>query len=162
MQLYLLFSYVMDGFAYAGEALGGRFWGARQLRSYRSVVRHLFLWGAAMTALFTFIYIIGGMPFLRLLTDHPHVVAASEGYVWWAYLIPVAGVAAFIWDGIFIGTTHSRGMLLSAALAAFVFFAGTFFLTGEMGNHGLWLSMIAYLALRGLVQTFLYFRFVPL
>ena len=162
LQLYLLFSYVMDGFAYAGEALGGRYWGARDVPSFRDVVRKLFLWGVAMTLLFTTVYVVGGMPFLHLLTDTPSVVEASRGYVWWAYLIPVAGVAAFIWDGIFIGTTHSRGMLLSAALAAFVFFAGTFFLTGEMGNHGLWLSMIAYLALRGLVQTFLYFRFVPL
>ncbi len=155
MQLYLLFSYVMDGFAYAGEALGGRFWGARQLRSYRSVVRHLFLWGAAMTALFTFIYIIGGMPFLRLLTDHPHVVAASEGYVWWAYLIPVAGAAAFIWDGIFIGTTHTRGMLLSAAIAAVVFFAVAYKMMPLYGNQALWFAMILFLAVRGIIQTFI-------
>jgi MATE family multidrug resistance protein len=155
MQLYLLFSYVMDGFAYAGEALGGRFWGARQVRSYRSVVRHLFLWGAAMTALFTFIYIIGGMPFLRLLTDHPHVVAASEGYVWWAYLIPVAGAAAFIWDGIFIGTTHTRGMLLSAAIAAAVFFATAHYLMPWYGNQALWFAMILFLAVRGIIQTFI-------
>ena len=155
MQLYLLFSYVMDGFAYAGEALGGRFWGARQLRSYRSVVRHLFLWGAAMTALFTFIYIIGGMPFLRLLTDHPHVVAASEGYVWWAYLIPVAGSAAFIWDGIFIGTTHTRGMLLSAAIAAVIFFAVAYKMMPLYGNQALWFAMILFLAVRGIIQTFI-------
>ena len=67
-----------------------------------------------MTALFTAVYVLGGESFLRLLTDEPSVVEASRDFVWWAYLIPVAGVSAFVWDGVFIGITASRGMLLSA------------------------------------------------
>ena len=106
-----------------------------------------------MTVVFTSIYVIGGMPFLRLLTDEPSVVEASKAYVWWAYLVPAAGVAAFIWDGIFIGTTQTRGMLLSSAIAAMVFFATATITIKIMGNHGLWLSMILYLVTRGLVQT---------
>lgn len=153
MQLYLLFSYVMDGFAYAGEALGGRYWGARDWVAYKDVVRRLFGWGAMMTTLFTCIYIIGGMPFLRLLTDEVQVVEASQAYVWWAYLVPVAGVAAFIWDGLFIGTTQTRGMLVSSAIAALVFFVTATITIGIMGNHGLWLAMILYLLIRGLIQT---------
>ena len=155
MQLYLLFSYIMDGFAYAGEALGGKYWGAKDMVAYRDVVRRLFGWGAAMTILFTAIYVIGGTPFLRLLTDEPQVVEASKTYVWWAYLIPVAGVAAFIWDGLFIGTTKTRGMLLSSAIAALVFFATITITINIMGNHGLWLSMILYLLTRGIIQTFI-------
>lgn len=158
MQLYLFFSYFMDGFAFAGEALGGRYWGARNMEAYHAVVRHLFVWGAAMVVLFTTIYVIGGMPFLRLLTDEPHVVEASREYVWWAYFIPLAGVAAFVWDGIFIGITATRGMLLSACIAAGVFFVGVTSLMGWMGNHGLWLSMLLFLAVRGIVQTILYQR----
>ena len=153
MQLYLLFSYILDGFAYAGEALGGRYWGARDRYAYNDVVRRLFGWGALMTVVFTCIYVIGGMPFLRLLTDEPSVVEASKAYVWWAYLVPAVGVAAFVWDGIFIGTTQTRGMLLSSAIAALVFFVTATITIKTMGNHGLWLSMILYLATRGLVQT---------
>ena len=153
MQLYLLFSYILDGFAYAGEALGGKYWGAKDWVAYKDVVRRLFGWGALMTALFTCMYIIGGMPFLRLLTDEPQVVEASQAYVWWAYLIPVAGVAAFIWDGLFIGTTQTRGMLISSAIAAILFFVTATITMNRMGNHGLWLSMILYLLTRGIVQT---------
>ena len=153
MQLYLLFSYILDGFAYAGEALGGRYWGAKDRYAYNDVVRRLFGWGALMTVVFTCIYVIGGMPFLRLLTDEPSVVEASKAYVWWAYLVPAAGVAAFVWDGIFIGTTQTRGMLLSSAIAALVFFVTATITIKTMGNHGLWLSMILYLATRGLIQT---------
>ena len=158
MQLYLLFSYIMDGFAFAGEALGGRYWGAADKVMLRSVVRRMFGWGAAMTLLFTAVYVLGGMPFLRLLTDEPSVVEASRSYVWWAYLIPVAGVAAFVWDGIFIGTTLTRGMLLSSAVAAVVFFLGVWLLMPLMGNHGLWLSMLLYLAVRGITQTLIFYK----
>jgi len=153
MQLYLLFSYILDGFAYAGEALGGKYWGAKDWVAYKDVVRRLFGWGALMAALFTCIYIIGGMPFLRLLTDEPQVVEASQAYVWWAYLVPAAGVAAFIWDGLFIGTTQTRGMLISSAVAAILFFVTATITMNRMGNHGLWLSMILYLLTRGIVQT---------
>ena len=158
MQLYLFFSYFMDGFAYAGEALGGRYWGARNREAFQSVVKRLFAWGAIMVILFTAIYVIGGMPFLQLLTDEPHVVESSQTYVWWAYFIPLAGVAAFIWDGIFIGITATRAMLLSSCIAALVFFLGVTLLISFMGNHGLWLSMVAYLATRSIVQTFLFQR----
>ena len=153
MQLYLLFSYILDGFAYAGEALGGKYWGAKDWVAYKDVVRRLFGWGALMAALFTCIYIIGGMPFLRLLTDEVQVVEASQAYVWWAYLVPVAGVAAFIWDGLFIGTTQTRGMLVTSAIASLLFFAITTVLMPHFGNHGLWLAMILYLIARGIVQT---------
>ena len=156
MQLYLLFSYIMDGFAYAGEALGGRYWGAQDMVAYRSVVRRLFGWGAGMVVLFTAVYVAGGMPFLRLLTDEPGVVEAARSYVAWAYVIPAAGVAAFIWDGIFIGTTLTRGMLLSSVVSAVVFFAGVVLLVPKAENHGLWLSMVLYLVTRGVVQTIIY------
>ena len=156
MQLYLLFSYVLDGFAFAGEALGGRYWGARNWEAYLQVVNRLFSWGALMTVFFTLTYVLGGMPFLRLLTDEPDVVETSRQYVWWAYLIPVSGVAAFIWDGIFIGTTQTRGMLLSSVIAAVIFFLCAMLLTGLWGNHGLWLAMVTYLAIRGLVQTMIH------
>jgi MATE family multidrug resistance protein len=158
LQLYLLFSYFMDGFAYAGEALGGRYWGAHKLPAYHGLVRRLFGWGIMMTTLFTLVYVVGGMPFLRLLTDEPGVVEASSDFVWWAWLVPAAGVAAFVWDGIFIGTTRTSGMLQSSLVAAVVFFLVVWLLMPVMGNHGLWLAMILYLAVRGVVQTWLHAR----
>ena len=158
MQLYLFFSYFMDGFAYAGEALGGRYWGAHNIKAFQEIVSHLFVWGGAMVVFFTAVYVFGGMPFLRVLTDEPNVVEASREYVWWAYLIPIVGVAPFIWDGIFIGITATRDMLVSSCIAAIVFFLGVTGLMGQMGNHGLWLSMVVYIAMRGVVQTILYHR----
>jgi MATE family multidrug resistance protein len=106
--------------------------------------------------LFTFVYVAGGMSLLQLLTDEPGVVSAARQYVHWACLVPVAGVAAFVWDGIFIGTTQTRGMLLASVLATIVFFLLVALLMPLWGNHGLWLAMLAYLLVRSMVQSVLY------
>ena len=156
MQFYLLFSYVMDGFAYAGEALSGKYYGARNNAALRSTVGHLFLWGLLMAAGFTLVYGLGGDTFLSLLTDEPSVVAASHTYYYWALAIPLAGMAAFVWDGVFIGCTMTRGMLVSMFLAAVTFFTLYYVLRGSLANHGLWAAFIAYMAVRGLAQTFIF------
>ena len=156
MQFYLLFSYVMDGFAYAGEALSGKYYGARNNTALRSTVGHLFLWGLLMAVGFTLVYGLGGDAFLSLLTDEPSVVAASHTYYYWALAIPLAGMAAFVWDGVFIGCTMTRGMLVSMFLAAVTFFTLYYAFRGSLANHGLWAAFIAYMAVRGLAQTFIF------
>lgn len=153
MQFFMIYSYMTDGFAFAGEALSGRFLGAGDQRGLSQVVRRLFWWGTLVALLFTVAYILGGTPLLRLLTSDATVVDAAREYLPWAILIPAAGMAAFVWDGIFIGTTRSRGMLVSCFWAAVTFFAVWFALSPLWGNHALWLALLVYLAMRGLVQT---------
>lgn len=156
MQLYLLVSYIMDGFANAGEALSGKFYGAGDNDALRTTVRRIFFWGMITAVAFTVTYIAGGKHFLRLLTDEPSVVEASTNYVWWAYLVPFCSVAAFMWDGIFIGLTASRQMLLSMFVAAATFFIVYFIAAKPLGNHGLWFAFMCYMFIRGVIQTFLY------
>jgi MATE family multidrug resistance protein len=84
------------------------------------------------------------------------VLEASRGYLWWSWLIPAAGCVAFIWDGVFIGLTATRGMLASSFVSAFVFFAVYLLTQVPLGNHGLWLAMVVYLAMRGILQTIWY------
>lgn len=158
MQLFLLFSYIMDGFANAGEALGGRHYGARNMAAFRDTVRRLFAWGAVMAVAFTAVYAAAGTPFLRLLTDDETVIGAAAAYFPWALVIPLCSMAAFVWDGIFIGITATRGMLVSLAVSAAVFFATFTGFFPSLGNHALWLAMTLYLASRGAVQTLIYRR----
>ena len=162
LQLYLFFSYFMDGFAYAGEALCGRYYGARNGMAFRKTLRRLFVWMLIVTATYTVVYVAGGMQIVGLLTDEPQVVACAREYIGWAWLIPIAGCVAFIWDGVFVGITATRGMLLSSFLAAATFFALYSATMGIMGNHGLWLAQIAYLSMRGVVQSVWYKRKVCL
>jgi len=158
MQLYLLFSYFMDGFAYAGEAICGHYYGAGNNAAVRATVRRLFLWGAVVVAVFTAVYALGGEGFLHLLTDDNTVIAASGEYFPWALAVPLAGVAAFVWDGVFIGLTATRGMLVSSIIAAVAFFSTYFLLQPSLGNHALWLAQIVYLSMRGIIQSVIFSR----
>ena len=153
MQLFTLYSYIMDGFAYAGEALTGHYVGAHNQADLRRMIRTLFAWGVGLALAFTLLYGIGGSSFLGLLTNEQEVLNASSDYFYWVLAIPLAGMAAFLWDGIYIGATASRQMLYSMLVASVSFFILQRIFQQQMGNHALWMAFIAYLFLRGLVQT---------
>lgn len=158
MQFFMLFSYVMDGFAYAGEALGGRCYGARDVAGFDRLTRRLFLWGGGLAMLFTVAYWSGGEYLLAVLTDDRAVRTAAQTFLPYVMAIPLAGFAAFLYDGLFIGTTSTRGMLLAVGGAAAAFFLAERGLTAILGNHALWLAFLLYLLLRGVIQGLCYNR----
>lgn len=158
MQLFILFSYIMDGFAYAGEALVGEAVGARNDVGRRGVVGSLFGLGTMMALLFTAAYALFGDEILALLSDDSSVAAAAKDYRWWAVAVPIASFAAFVWDGVFIGQTMTRGMLASMVSATAMFFIVLELTYPSLANHGLWLAFILYLSMRGVAQTLIYRR----
>lgn len=124
MQLLMLFSYFTDGFAYAGEALTGRFVGARDATMMRLTVRKVFVWSMSIAVAFIGIYWACGVPLLRLLTSDVTVVESCRQFLPWLILMPPLGCAAFTWDGIYLGATASRPIrnsMLGAALCFFLF-----------------------------------------
>lgn len=162
LQFFTLFSYIMDGFAYAGESLVGRYIGAREPRNLRLAVRLLLAWGLALTALFTLLYSFFSTPFLHIFTSDEALISASADYMGWVLAIPVCGFAAFLFDGIFIGATASRTMR-NAMFAATAVFFGLYFgfkamanLQGALDSHTwnniLWTAFMVYLLMRGLLQ----------
>ena len=153
MQLFTLFSYIMDGFAYAGEALSGRYVGACNLVQLKRAVKALFGWGIGLSLVFTLLYGIGGENFLGLLTNDTIVIETAGHYFYWVLAIPLAGFAAFLWDGILIGATATRFMLWAMLVASGSFFVIYYCFSGATNNHMLWLAFLVYLALRGVMQT---------
>ncbi|WP_294311770.1 MATE family efflux transporter [Prevotella sp. F0091] len=152
MTLFTLFSYMMDGFAYAGEALSGKYYGAGDKIGLHITVHRLFGFGFVMVLMFTTVYVFGGVDFLRLLTSDTAVVAAAQPYLLWAYLIPLAGMAAFVLDGVFIGLTETKGMLFSTAMAMVTFFAVYSLFCGDYGNNALWIAFLSFLGMRGIAS----------
>ena len=153
MQLFTLFSYIMDGFAYAGEALSGRYVGACNLVQLKRAVKALFGWGVGLSLVFTLLYGIGGENFLGLLTNDTVVIETAGHYFYWVLAIPLAGFAAFLWDGILIGATATRFMLWAMLVASGSFFVIYYCFSGATNNHMLWLAFLVYLSLRGIMQT---------
>lgn len=140
------------------RGIGGKTDRSRRCDAEASMVRRLFVIGGAVSLTFTLAYAIFGDDILGLLSSDASVIEMSRDYMLWGVTIPLAGVSAFIWDGVFIGETRTRQMLLSMGVAMVVFFAVYFTLYPLWGNHALWLAFILYLAVRGAVQTVFYFR----
>lgn len=155
MQFFYLFSYLMDGFAYAAEAIIGREWGARQYEQVRRSTKAIMGWGIGGALLFSIVFYLGGDLLLRLLSDNTQVIVKAHDYYRWTVAIPVAGFAAFVWDGVYIGAMFTRLMLWATLGAMMVFFVAYIVLYPHLANHGLWLAFILYLAARGIIQTIL-------
>ncbi len=149
-QFFYFFSYFIDGFAYAAEALTGRYVGSQDSGSLKKAVRILFIWGASLALLFTAVYGLGGKAILRLLTDQPDVIEASLPYMFWLALIPLTTFAAFLWDGIYVGATASKPMRNSMVVITLAIFLPAYYLLRTpLGNNGLWLAMMLFMAARG-------------
>lgn len=154
MQFFIIFSYFMDGFAYAGEALGGRYFGAHDRLNFQRMTRCLFAWGGALSVLFFFIYFLSGTSLLHLLTNDSQVINRAQQYLPIVYFIPLISFAAFLFDGLYIGTTATRYMLISMFCASAAFFVLINVCT--LSNTLLWLAFLVYLGGRGLMQAFLF------
>ena len=158
MQLFILFSYMMDGFAYAAEALTGRYIGERNPNLLRLLIKRLFMWGFGLTVFFTLIYALFTDDILSILTDKDVIINAAKEFQVWVLLIPIAGFSAFLWDGIFVGMTASAQMRNSMFVAAASFFVLYVLLKSTFGNNALWIAFITYLAMRGVMQTIIFRR----
>lgn len=151
MNLLMLFSYFTDGFAYAGEALVGRFIGEKDPAMTRRSTGAVFAWSMGVAGIWMIIYWLGGAPMMRLMTDDFSVREACLQFLPWLIAMPPLGCAAFTWDGIFVGATASRGMrdamILSLAAFAAVWFAGKALLpSASSGSPAIHLLMAAYFA----------------
>lgn len=123
IQFFIFFSYFMDGFSFCGEALCGRFAGARDRENLLRSVRLLLGWSAVMAAAFLLIYLTAWRPIIALITDNREVLANVGNYRFFLFLIPPLSVLAFIYDGFFIGLTATRRMLWVTLAASLIFAA---------------------------------------
>ena len=162
MKLLMIFSYFTDGFAYAGEALTGRFIGERSTDGLRGTVLGTFAWSMAVAAFFMLLYGLGGVPLLRLMTSDADVVSAGQPYLWWLLLMPLIGCPAFVWDGVFIGATASKDLRNSTLLCAVGFFLVWFIGVALMhpapaaALHLLMAAYFMHLAIRAVYLTLRY------
>lgn len=156
MKLFMLFSYFIDGFAYAGEALSGRFIGEKDRSSLSTTVKVLFIWGLVISAVFTLIYIFFPMPVIRLLTDDAQVLSGCGPYLFWLVLMPVASCVAFVWDGIYIGATASAAMRDCMLFSAALFLLSYFLLRHIMGVQALYVGYFVHLVSRSIYLTVKY------
>ena len=154
LQFFMVFSYLIDGFAYAAEALIGKYTGKRSLNDLKGVIKLLFIWGLGISLVFTIIYIVSGEYLLYLLTNNTSIIESAQPYMFWIALVPLITFASFLWDGIFIGATASVPMRNAMILSTLLVFLPSYFIFRDLiGNHGLWLSLMLFMVARGVLMT---------
>ncbi len=149
MKLLMLFSYFIDGFAYAGEALTGKYIGAKERPSLVKAVKLLFVWSAIIGVFSTLAYAFAGEWMVKLMTTDPQVIQGTQPYLFWLVLMPVISCAAFMWDGIYIGATASIPIRNSMIWACVAFYLVYFIFRGaEQSIQALWYAYFAHLVAR--------------
>jgi MATE family multidrug resistance protein len=159
LQYLFIFSYFIDGFAHASEALVGKYYGAGSKNELKKVIRMIFLWGIYISIPFTLVYLIAGKNLLYILTDQADIIENAASYLLWIALVPLITFAAFIWDGVYIGATATKAMRNAMIVSTLIVFLPAYYLLiNSLGNHGLWFAMMLFMASRGILLTLLYRR----
>ena len=158
MKLFMLFSYFVDGFAYAGEALVGKEWGAsRSLASspHRLVriVRLLFAWSLGVGLLFTLLFAVWSEECYLAMTNDMEVLSRLGDYTGWLIAMPIVSTLAFMWDGVYAGATAGkqiRNAMIYAALGFVTCYLATYW---WLGIQGLYIAYFAHLVARVVYLT---------
>ena len=149
MKLFMLFSYFVDGFAYAGEALVGKFIGAQSdKKTLDNVVRVLFNWSLAVGLLFTLMYAFWGNGCVRLMTDDVDVLDAVVPFLPWLTAMPLVSTLAFMWDGVYVGATDGRSIRNAMIWAAVGFVVAYAALRHWCGIQALYIAYFVHLVAR--------------
>ena len=152
MNFQWLTAYALDGIANAAEALVGKAVGAREHAGMLRAIRRTLAWSLAFGAVFSLVFWVAGPSIVRTLTSLPDVRATALEYLPWMTLLPLISVWSFFYDGVYVGATLSREMRIVMTASAFLVFVPAWFLTRDLGNHGLWLSFSAFMLVRGLAM----------
>ena len=160
LQLFTLFSYMNDGFAYAAEALTGRFIGARDSQSLRRCIKLCLVWCFAVSFVFIGVYVGWWRDIFTFIAnpeqgDSAVLLSVAEQYIGWIIAIPLAAAMPFVMDGIMVGATRSRIMRNSMIWSSVCFFVILYGLGWLIGNNALWLAFTMYMFLRGVFQYFM-------
>ena len=157
MKLFMFFSFFVDGFAYAGEALVGKEWGKSSMTNHQSsigpTVRALFNWAIGVGLVFTALYAIGGKGCVELLTSDAEVIAASSKYLGWLIAMPIISTLAFMWDGVYVGATAGVQIRNSMIWAAAGFVIGYMATFTWLGPQALYIGYFAHLIARAVYLT---------
>lgn len=153
MKIFMLFSYLIDGFAYAGEALVGRFIGEHDRKAMLTSVKLLFVWTAAIGIVSTVFIEFADDIIFRFMTSDSDILSATSAYKVWLLLMPLMSCLAFLWDGVFIGATRGielRNSMIFAAIGFVLFYVA---LQSLWGIQALYLAYFVHLAVRSIYLT---------
>jgi len=151
-------AYALDGFAFAAEALVGQALGAKNRPLFRRAVVMTSQWGLGSVILMALAFFVFGNSIINIMTTAQDVRTVGYEYLPWMVIAPLAGAAAWMLDGIFIGATRTADMRNMMFISFCIYLIALAILLPKYGNHGLWASLIIFSLARGITLGFKYPR----
>lgn len=153
MKIFMLYSYLIDGFAYAGEALTGRYIGEKNQIELKSSVRKIFIASGVVAVISTILLFCHGTDMVVLMTSDAQIHKASSSLMIFLFLMPLLSTPAFVWDGIYIGATRGKHLMLSMILSVIGFIVVYVGLYKTCEIDALYWAYLAHLAVRSIYLT---------
>ncbi len=157
MNLQHLLSFALDGFAHAAEAMVGKAVGEKNREALQRSVALALRLSLIVAAGFSIFFWLVGPSLIALLTDLTDIRTTSLRYLPWLILSPLVAVWSYLYDGVFVGATLAREMRDIMLISAFVIFIPAWYVLQVLGNDGLWLSFMLFMASRG-IGMHIYYR----
>lgn len=158
MQFLEVTAYALDGFAFAAETLVGQAVGMRRPAGVRAATRLALRWGLAGAVLLGLFYALLGPALIDVMAAGGDVRDEARRFLPWLAVAPVIGVAAWTYDGVFVGATLSRDMRNLMGVATLLYAVALVILVPLHGNHGLWLALMILNLARSLLMWWRYPR----
>jgi multidrug resistance protein, MATE family len=156
LQMVYAFSFFIDGFANATEALVGKYIGKRDLIQLKKVIKYIFIWGIGIAVLFTLIYAFAWQSIMKIYTSDMKIIAEARNYIGWIIAIPLVSIITFVWDGVFLGATATAEQRNATLVSAALFFVIYQLLDNTLENHALLFAQLVFFGARGILLTIYY------
>lgn len=140
----------LDGIAHAAEALVGKAIGEKRRGALEHTVKLTLRWSLIFAVGFAAFYALFGTLIIGVLTDLEDVREAAIRYLPWMIASPIVSVWCFLYDGVYVGATRAKGMRNVMVFSTIVIFLPAWYLLQPLGNDGLWLAFLLFMASRGI------------
>ncbi len=160
LNFFYLMSYGLDGFAHAVESLCGQAYGAKDKKSLKLIMKHVFIISFIISVLFSLVYLLWGNQIVSLLTSLDEVQNFASNYIIWLVIIPIISMPSFVYDGFFIATTEAKIMRNSMVLATVFCYIPLWYIFRQFDNHGLWMAFLGFFIVRTIAVHVYYIKWM--
>ena len=150
MHCFEVSAFLIDGFAYAAEALVGQAVGAGNRLRFRDAIVISTAWALVIGLALSAIIYAAGPLIIDMLAVNEDVRQTARIYLPWVALSSILGVICFQLDGIFTGATRTADMRNMMIISILVYLAAWWFAARAWGNHGLWLALNIFFVIRAI------------
>jgi multidrug resistance protein, MATE family len=158
MNIWLFFSFFIDGYANAGNAIGGRLLGARDYKNLwelsKKISKYAVLIALILMAICGILYNEIGL----LFNKEASVLVLFSSVFWIVLLMQPVNAIAFMFDGIFKGLGEAKYLRNLLLAATFLGFTPTLLIADyyDMKLYGIWIAFFVWMLIR---SSFLIFQF---